>query len=269
MSSNLSLSTFSHSSLNPAGAQQYGLTDTGPRPYPPSSSLSSPDGGGIGGREIKLISLYLPKEEDLSSSQHSPFLRLSEGEGLDDLDEDIFLETAFERLCYDFPVKKSDLDSVRHRLTRYDDVVALYNDFDGQKGSVRNIKEVFQEVFTKLQAGDGFEGKFREFFQNHIGHLKQSFIITKWEDSELWELAQPQGCRGGGGGGEFDFPLHGNVNDFKKSRGRKALEDKGWLAAAMVLGLMASYPLILKPTSQMAGDLIWRMRGISVPKVQG
>ena len=35
-------------------------------------------------------------------------------------------------------------------------------------------------------------------------------------------------------------------------RGSKALENKSWLVAAMVLGLMASYPLILKPTCQAA-----------------
>ncbi len=53
-----------------------------------------------------------------------------------------------------------------------------------------------------------------------------------------------------------------------KSRYKKALEDKGWLVAAMVLGLMVSYPLILKPACQAGGDLLRRMRGISVPKVQ-
>ena len=61
----------------------------------------------------------------------------------------------------------------------------------------------------------------------------------------------------------------GILTQLNKSRSQKALEDKGWLTAAMVLGLMASYPLILQPTYHVAGDLLRRMRGITVPKVQG
>ncbi|QVL56068.1 MAG: hypothetical protein KFB95_02365 [Simkaniaceae bacterium] len=183
----------------------------------------------------------------------------------------------FDALCHDFSMQEDDLLPLKQRLTRFDDAVKLYNDFDGQKGNIEGIKKVFQEVFNELQPGDGFEGAFRYFFQDHICHLKQSFIITKWEDCELWELAnkgsQPQQpCDQGFGMHENWHQRLGVEHDessSQKSRLRRTFKNKGWLVAAMVLGLMASYPLILKPACQAGGDLLRRMRGISVPKVQG
>ena len=41
----------------------------------------------------------------------------------------------------------------------------------------------------------------------------------------------------------------------------KVLEDKGWLAAAMILGLLASYPLVIKPLHQVSKDMLSKMRG--------
>ena len=55
---------------------------------------------------------------------------------------------------------------------------------------------------------------------------------------------------------------------YRKDRGMihklmsgKVLEDKGWLAAAMILGLLASYPLVIKPLHQVSKDMLSKMRG--------
>ncbi len=36
----------------------------------------------------------------------------------------------------------------------------------------------------------------------------------------------------------------------------KVLEDKGWLAAATILGLRVSYPLVIKPLHQVSTDML-------------
>lgn len=287
MSSNLSLSSFSHSSLKLYGAQQNSPADTSPKITGLFDDVQlSPSMGGfefeLSELDIEQISPPPLEKKDLSF----------------DFDEDIFLSTSFEDLCLRFSMQETDLGPLRERFTRFDSAVALYNDFDGQKTSVWRINEVFQEVFTKLQAGEGFEGHLGAFFVARIGQLTQSSLISKKEASYLTTLAkqyvsrpqdlgpseyeQPQGSSlnfaqryknssqsnwdGDDGSMQCNvFSAPTQFDDYQKSREKR----KSWLVAAMVLGLMASYPLILKPTCQAAGDLIRRMRGISVPKVQG
>ena len=41
----------------------------------------------------------------------------------------------------------------------------------------------------------------------------------------------------------------------------KVVEDKGWLAAAMIFGLLVSYPLVIKPLHQVSTDMLSKMRG--------
>ena len=48
---------------------------------------------------------------------------------------------------------------------------------------------------------------------------------------------------------------------FHKLMSANVLEDKGWLAAAMILGLLASYPLVIKPLHQVSTDMLSKMRG--------
>ena len=287
MSSNFSLSSISHRPLNTAGAQQNSPADTSPKITGLFDDVQlSPS---MGGFEFELI--------DLDIEQVSP-PPLEKKDSSFDFDEDIFLSTPFEDLCRRFSMQETDLGPLQKNLIHFDSVVALYNDFDGQKRRVRRINEGFQEVFTKLQAGDGFEGRLGAFFVARTGQLTQSSLITKKEASYLTTLAEqyvsrPQDL----GPSEYEQPQGSSLNfgqryknssqsnwdgddgsmqcnvfsaptqfdDYQKSREKR----KSWLVAAMVLGLMASYPLILKPTCQAAGDLIRRMRGISVPKVQG
>ncbi|WP_316356052.1 hypothetical protein [Candidatus Neptunichlamydia sp. REUL1] len=47
---------------------------------------------------------------------------------------------------------------------------------------------------------------------------------------------------------------------FHKLMSVKVLEDKGWLAAAMILGLLASYPLVVKPLHKVSTDMLSKMR---------
>lgn len=96
---------------------------------------------------------------------------------------------------------------------------------------------------------------------------KTFFPIAK--EKSLSELTRSPVGRGGESYEIIQQDSERHLDDFDKSRARKALADKGWLVAAMVLGLMASYPLILQPTYHVAGDLIRRMRGITVPKAEG
>jgi hypothetical protein len=62
----------------------------------------------------------------------------------------------------------------------------------------------------------------------------------------------------------------GRVRGFHGKSGRKmfdrlmrskVVEDKGWLAAAMILGLLVSYPLVIKPLHQVSTDMLSKMRG--------
>jgi hypothetical protein len=48
---------------------------------------------------------------------------------------------------------------------------------------------------------------------------------------------------------------------FHKLMSGKVLEDKGWLAAATILGLLVSYPLVIKPLHQVSTDMLSKMRG--------
>jgi len=68
------------------------------------------------------------------------------------------------------------------------------------------------------------------------------------------------------GSGQFS----GKVRGFYGKSGRgmfdrlmrsKVVEDKGWLAAAMILGLLVSYPLLIKPLHQVSTDMLSKMRG--------
>ena len=48
---------------------------------------------------------------------------------------------------------------------------------------------------------------------------------------------------------------------FHKLMNSKVVEDKGWLAAAMIFGLLVSYPLVIKPLHQVSTDMLSKMRG--------
>jgi len=48
---------------------------------------------------------------------------------------------------------------------------------------------------------------------------------------------------------------------FHKLMSGRVLEDRGWLAAATILGLLVSYPLVIKPLHQVSTDMLSKMRG--------
>ena len=62
------------------------------------------------------------------------------------------------------------------------------------------------------------------------------------------------------GKGQFSEMCMATSYHVESGRG-KVLEDKGWLAAAMILGLLASYPLVIKPLHQVSTDMLSKMRG--------
>ena len=101
--------------------------------------------------------------------------------------------TDFKDDCRNYNVQDSDLANLQGRLTRYDDALKLYNDFDGQRGYVENIDKVFHEVFEKLQPlYDGCaEGEFRRFFHNNLGKIYDQLDQQKY--SELAVLARTGG----------------------------------------------------------------------------
>jgi len=290
--SNLTVGPLVHRTLNSVVAKRDISGDTGSMRVQTQEFedldmhfLGPPEEAGLAERDIEVIPMNpfgtQPEAEgDISDGEFMKGWTSPQGSAEKDPFEELCLvRSPFENLCWKLEVQEEDLEQLRSRLTHYDTLVALYNDFDGQKRSVQNIKGVFAQVFTELSSGYGFEGNFRVFFKEHIDSL--SFIpqIKSKDRFELWGLAEPaekdpQIIRDAPGnrrepqsGPSYLRERQNKV--FHKSGGRKALEDKGWLAAAMVLGLMASYPLILKPMYQVTGDLVRRMRGISVPKVQG
>ncbi len=63
------------------------------------------------------------------------------------------------------------------------------------------------------------------------------------------------------GSRQFEYVPHRQASYHGKSGRGKIFEDKGWLAAAMILGLLASYPLVIKPLHQVSTDMLSKMRG--------
>ena len=55
---------------------------------------------------------------------------------------------------------------------------------------------------------------------------------------------------------------HGPKRATRKLMNRRGvLEDKGWLAAATVLAILVSYPLVIKPLHQVSKEMLSKMRG--------
>ncbi len=149
---------------------------------------------------------------------------------------------------------------IRHRSSESDQVViaclphaieliSLYNDFADEipKMLDKEVVVCFKEVFSSLKAGFDFQGTFRKAFQTQLPLLHTKFKkIDASQYQSLLSIAE-------GGVGRLRMEqTHKQVSSrsILSLLSGKALKGKEWLAAAMILGLLVSYPLIIKPIHQ-------------------
>jgi len=128
-------------------------------------------------------------------------------------------------------------------------LISLYNDFAGEipKMSEREVTVCFKEVFSSLKSGLDLQGTFRKAFQTQLPLLQ-----TKFKKIDASQYRSLLGIAEGSVGQLRMEARHKQVSSrsILYLVSGKALRGKEWLAAATVLGLLVSYPLIIKPIHQ-------------------
>lgn len=148
---------------------------------------------------------------------------------------------------------------IRHRSSESDQVmiaclpnalelIPLYNNFADEipKMSEKKVVVCFKEVFSSLKAGLDLQGTFRKAFQTQLPLLQTKFKkIDASQYRSLLRIAE-------GVGSLRMEETHKQVSSrsILGLLSGKALRGKEWLAAATILGLLVSYPLIIKPIHQ-------------------
>jgi len=215
---------------------------------------------------------YLDAEENREwLADESGFLALMKSYGLvvedkrDELDEgeralgrtsrvarDTFQTTTpFEELINQYSANRSSASdqTVIFCLTHGTELISLYNNFEREVPvmSSSEIVECFTEVFSSLRTGFGFQGTFRKAFKDQLFSVHTTFRkIDTVQYQLLLKMAKQDG-----GSSRILFSQEKSKQVSSRSllglATGEALRGKEWLAAATILGLLVSYPLILKP----------------------
>jgi len=143
-------------------------------------------------------------------------------------------------------------------------LISLYNDFklELSKMTEKEIVECFSEVFSSLQPGFGLQGTFRKAFRTQLFSVYATFRkIDGGQYDFLLKMANNDGGRS-----RIAFPDEKHKQVSSRSilglMSGKVLRGKEWLAAATILGLLVSYPLIIKPVHQMSRHMFSPKQGL-------
>jgi hypothetical protein len=207
---------------------------------------------------------YLDEQENRNWLGNKPgFIALMQSYGLMDCSECSSERTsrvAQTALKIKTPYEALIKEYIGHRSSESDQVViaclphaleliSLYNNFAGEipKMPEREVRVCFKEVFLHLKIGFDLQGTFRKAFQTQLPLLQTKF--KKIDASQYQSLLKI--AKGSVGGLRMEA-RHKQVSSrsILYLVSGKALRGKEWLAAATVLGLLVSYPLIIKPIHQ-------------------
>ena len=215
---------------------------------------------------------YLDDEENRDWLGHEPgFIALMESYGLgveeqrDEVDRGasssertsrvaktaLQIKTPYEALMKEYiHHRSSESDQVVIAcLTNALELIRLYNNFADEipKMSEKDVVVCFKEVFSSLKPGFDLQGTFRKAFQTQLPLLQTKFKkIDASQYRSLLSIAE-------GGVGRLRMEAtHKQVSSrsILYLVSGKALKGKECLAAATILGLLVSYPLIIKPIHQ-------------------
>ena len=227
---------------------------------------------------------YLDAEENREClNKETGFLALMRSYGLlveEQLDEVDCGDSSSERtsrvaktaLQIKTPYEALMKEYIRHRSSESDQIVIaclphalelirLYNNFAHEipKMSEKDVVVCFKEVFSSLKSGFDLQGTFRKAFQTQLPLLETKFKkIDASQYRSLLRIAE-------GSVGRLRMEAtHKQVSSrsILYLVSGKALKGKEWLAAATILGLLVSYPLIIKPIHQASRHMFSPKRGL-------
>lgn len=162
--------------------------------------------------------------------------------------------TPYEELINQYSANRSSASeqTVIYCLTHGTKLISLYNNFEREipRMSSSEIVECFTEVFSSLKTGFGFQGTFRKAFEDQLFSV---FTKLKKIDFRQYQMLLKLSKEGGSSSRILftqEKPKQVSSRSLIGLATGEALRGKEWLAAAMILGLLVSYPLILKPIHQ-------------------